>query len=261
MLIYLFVVRRSAHSTPCEQRSRRAGRLAPRDGVVLAFMYLPLSIVIVYAFNKSGTRRGRRPASRSNGSLTPLENTGLQQAFLTSVVCALAATVIALVLGLLASLAVAATNCSGAKHLVRDHPPDRVARHRHGDGPIDDVRPLGVPLGFFTIDRRPRHVLHRARLQQRDRPAASDVASLRGSVRGPRRATFQTFRYVTFPAIRTALLAGALLAFALSFDEVIVTIFVAGGVKTLPIWIFQSFRLANQVRSSTWPASSRSCCR
>jgi hypothetical protein len=43
------------------------------------------------------------------------------------------------------------------------------------------------------------------------------------------------------------LLAGALLAFALSFDEVIVTIFTAGGVKTLPIWIFQSFRLANQV--------------
>ena len=59
--------------------------------------------------------------------------------------------------------------------------------------------------------------------------------------------SFQTFRYVTFPQMRSAILAGALLAFALSFDEVIVTIFVAGGVKTLPIWIFQSFRLANQV--------------
>ena len=52
---------------------------------------------------------------------------------------------------------------------------------------------------------------------------------------------------MTFPAVRSSLLAGALLAFALSFDEVIVTIFTAGGVKTLPIWIFQSFRLANQV--------------
>ena len=59
--------------------------------------------------------------------------------------------------------------------------------------------------------------------------------------------TLQTFRHVTFPAIRSAMLAGALLAFALSFDEVIVTIFTAGGVQTLPIWIFQSFRLANQV--------------
>jgi putative spermidine/putrescine transport system permease protein len=47
--------------------------------------------------------------------------------------------------------------------------------------------------------------------------------------------------------MRSALFAGALLAFALSFDEVIVTIFTAGGVQTLPIWIFQSFRLANQV--------------
>jgi putative spermidine/putrescine transport system permease protein len=59
--------------------------------------------------------------------------------------------------------------------------------------------------------------------------------------------SFQTFRHVTFPQMRTAILAGALLAFALSFDEVIVTFFVAGGVKTLPIWILQSFRLANQV--------------
>ena len=58
---------------------------------------------------------------------------------------------------------------------------------------------------------------------------------------------FQTFRFVTFPALRSALIAGGLLAFALSFDEVIVTIFMAGGVKTLPIWIFQSFRLANQL--------------
>ena len=59
--------------------------------------------------------------------------------------------------------------------------------------------------------------------------------------------TFMTFRRISFPAMRTAMIAGSLLAFALSFDEVIVTIFTAGGVKTLPIWIFQSFRLANQV--------------
>jgi putative spermidine/putrescine transport system permease protein len=59
--------------------------------------------------------------------------------------------------------------------------------------------------------------------------------------------TWQTFRHVTLPTTRSALLAGALLAFALLFDEVIVTIFTAGGVQTLPIWIFQRFRLANQV--------------
>jgi putative spermidine/putrescine transport system permease protein len=50
--------------------------------------------------------------------------------------------------------------------------------------------------------------------------------------------SWQTFRYVMFPQMRTALLAGALLAFALSFDEVVVTIFTSGAQQTLPIWIF-----------------------
>jgi putative spermidine/putrescine transport system permease protein len=50
--------------------------------------------------------------------------------------------------------------------------------------------------------------------------------------------SWQTFRYVTFPQMRSALLAGGLLAFALSFDEVIVTIFTAGTQQTLPTWMF-----------------------
>jgi putative spermidine/putrescine transport system permease protein len=49
---------------------------------------------------------------------------------------------------------------------------------------------------------------------------------------------FQTFRYVILPNIATALLAGGMLAFALSFDEIIVTTFTAGQQATLPIWIF-----------------------
>ena len=56
-----------------------------------------------------------------------------------------------------------------------------------------------------------------------------------------------TARRVTLPAVRTALIAGGLLAFALSFDEIIVTIFTAGGVQTLPIWIYQNFRIPNQL--------------
>jgi putative spermidine/putrescine transport system permease protein len=49
-----------------------------------------------------------------------------------------------------------------------------------------------------------------------------------------------TFRYVTFPAIRTALLAGGLLAFGLSFDEIIVTFYLAGTTNTLPLWIYNN---------------------
>src|SRR5213082_2844241 len=58
---------------------------------------------------------------------------------------------------------------------------------------------------------------------------------------------FQTFRYVTFPSISTALVSGALLAFALSFDEVIVTTFTAGAQNTLPLWIFGAIRLGQRL--------------
>jgi putative spermidine/putrescine transport system permease protein len=56
-----------------------------------------------------------------------------------------------------------------------------------------------------------------------------------------------TFRHVTLPQLATALVAGGLLAFALSFDEVVVTYFTAGTQETLPLWIFNNLRLPNQV--------------
>jgi len=56
----------------------------------------------------------------------------------------------------------------------------------------------------------------------------------------------QTFRYVILPNIATALMAGGLLAFALSFDEIIVTNFTSGSEITLPKWIFNNLRLPNQ---------------
>ncbi len=58
----------------------------------------------------------------------------------------------------------------------------------------------------------------------------------------------QTFRYITFPLVRSALVAGGILAFALSFDEIVVTTFTAGsGFETLPIWIFSNFSRPNNV--------------
>jgi putative spermidine/putrescine transport system permease protein len=58
---------------------------------------------------------------------------------------------------------------------------------------------------------------------------------------------WQTFRYITLPTLSTALIAGALLAFALSFDEVIVTTFTAGAQNTLPLWIFGAIRLGQRL--------------
>ena len=58
---------------------------------------------------------------------------------------------------------------------------------------------------------------------------------------------WRTFVFVTFPLMRSALIAGAILAFGLSFDEIIVTTFTAGpGVTTLPIWIYQNLFRPNQ---------------
>src|SRR6187397_2063340 len=58
----------------------------------------------------------------------------------------------------------------------------------------------------------------------------------------------QTFRLVTFPLIRSALLAGGILAFALSFDEIVVTTFTSGpGVETLPQWILNNLTRPNNV--------------
>jgi putative spermidine/putrescine transport system permease protein len=57
---------------------------------------------------------------------------------------------------------------------------------------------------------------------------------------------WQTFRHITWPALRTAIVAGALLAFGLSFDEIVVTNFMAGPKLTLPIWIFNNIRLPRQ---------------
>jgi len=60
--------------------------------------------------------------------------------------------------------------------------------------------------------------------------------------------TWQTIRHITLPSIQTALVAGGLLAFALSFDEIIVTNFTIGaGEETLPIWIFTNLFRPNNL--------------
>ena len=59
--------------------------------------------------------------------------------------------------------------------------------------------------------------------------------------------TFRAFADITFPLVRSALVAGGLLAFALSFDEIIVTTFTVGpGTQTLPIWIFSNMARPQQ---------------
>ncbi len=105
--------------------------------------------------------------------------------------------------------------------------------------------------------RRPRHLLRRHRLQQRDRPPAP---ACRARPRRPPRTSgadaFSRSGGSRSRGMRTALLSGGLLAFALSFDEIIVTNFTAGaGTQTLPMWILHGDPARRpSSRSSTWSA-------
>jgi putative spermidine/putrescine transport system permease protein len=228
----------------------RPGRmgLVVAAAATLVFMYVPLSLVIAYAFNRSGTQTWPPTGFTLEWVSDALANPGLKAAFTTSVEAALGATAIAIVLGTLAALAVARHRFFGRDAvsfllLLPISLPGVVT----GMALSTTFATADLPLGFmaivvghstFCVVLVYNNVLARMRRVSGSLEEAS--ADLGAD-------SFQTFRYVTFPAMRSAILAGALLAFALSFDEVIVTIFVAGGVKTLPIWIFQSFRLANQV--------------
>jgi putative spermidine/putrescine transport system permease protein len=231
-------------------RQGRGGRLAL--GIVtlliLLFIYVPIALIFVYSFNAGDT-----PAWPPTGATlrwwgVAIQNTALQQAFLTSLAAALGATAIALVLGTLAAIGVSRYEFFGRESISFIAVlPIALPGIVTGMALSTTFAQIDLPLGFMAIV-----VGHAtfcivivynnaiARLRRVSHSIEEASADLGADA-------WTTFRYITFPAIRSAMLAGALLAFALSFDEVIVTIFMAGGVKTLPIWIFQSFRLNNQV--------------
>jgi putative spermidine/putrescine transport system permease protein len=105
------------------------------------------------------------------------------------------------------------------------------------------INNFGIPFGLFTIVVAHATfcivvVYNNVLARLRRTPTSLVEASMDLGADG-----WQTFRYVTFPAIRTALVAGALLAFALSFDEIVVTNFTAGSTITVPKFIYNNLRL------------------
>ena len=216
--------------------------------LILLFIYVPIALIVVYSFN-SGTTPAWPPVGFTlDWWGLAIANSGLRQAFLTSIAAALGATGVALILGTLAAIAVSRHAFFGRETISFVVVlPIALPGIVTGMALSTTFAQAGFPLGFFAII-----VGHAtfciviiynnavARLRRVSRSFEEASADLGAD-------SWMTFRSVTLPAMRSAILAGALLAFALSFDEVIVTIFTAGGVKTLPIWIFQSFRLANQL--------------
>lgn len=218
-------------------------------GLVLVIVYTPLVLVFVNSFNVDRTFTWPPPGYTLHWWDLAIHSSGARDALVTSIEVALLATAIALVLGTLAGLALRRTRFFGRNVVsLLIILPIALPGIVTGIALNNAFRTmLGLELGFFTIV-----VAHatfcivtvfnnvQARVQRLG-PSLEQASADLGA--GP----FKTFRLVTFPMLRSALLAGALLAFGLSFDEIVVTTFTAGpDIQTLPIWIFQNLFRPNQ---------------
>jgi putative spermidine/putrescine transport system permease protein len=218
-------------------------------GVGLVFIYIPLIVIGIYAFNASAILHWPPSGLTLNWFSRAFHDSGARDALWTSVRVGLVATAIALLLGTLASMAVARHRFFG-----RETVSFLVILPIALPGIVTGValsntftQVLGVKLSLLTVI-----VGHAtfcivvvynnviARLRRMSGSIEEASADLGAD-------PWQTFRYVTLPNMRTALVAGGLLAFALSFDEIIVTLFTIGGQKTLPIWIFDNLFRPNQL--------------
>jgi putative spermidine/putrescine transport system permease protein len=220
--------------------------------VALAFIYAPLLVVVVNSFNPSKVFSWPPRGFTMTWWHKMVANDGVRSAVLTSVKAGLGATAIALVLGTMVSFAVVRYRWFGRDPIsflviLPIALPGIVTGIALNSAFRNVLEPLGISFGLFTV------VLGHAtfcivvvfnnvaaRLRRAGTKLEEASADLGASM-------FQTLRHVTFPAVRASLVAGALLAFALSFDEIVVTSFTAGpGIQTLPQWIFNNLFRPNQ---------------
>ena len=223
----------------------RVTRILLRGGAVmtLAFIYLPLVVIALYAFNRNVTQAWPIEKYSTRWFSVAFNNPEVREALKNSVLAAIGATIIALVLGTLASLAVARYRFFGREIItfaviLPIALPGIVTGLALQATIIDVLGPLGISFGLTTIIIGHATfcvVLIYNNVLARMRRTAGSLDEASADLGAD---NWQTFRYVMLPQMRTALLAGALLAFALSFDEVIVTVFTSGAEQTLPIWIF-----------------------
>ncbi|HJT92766.1 MAG TPA: ABC transporter permease [Mycobacterium sp.] len=217
--------------------------------LVLVFLYAPMLLVVVNAFNSSRTFAFPPKGFTVQWWLDAANSEGMWKSLANSAVVGLAATAIALVLGTMAAFAVQRYDFFG-RHTVSF----LVVLPITLPGIVTGIAlnatftsALGVTLGLATVIVGHATfciVLVFNNIQARLRRLGGDLEDASADLGA---SAWQTFRYVTLPMMRGALVAGAILAFALSFDEIVVTTFTAGPtVQTLPIWIFGNLFRPNQ---------------
>jgi putative spermidine/putrescine transport system permease protein len=216
--------------------------------LVLAFLFIPIALIVLYAFNRSNIESWPIPGFSLHWFNVAWNDPQVRAAFLLSVRVGLFASVLALLLG---------TSVAYALHQFRFFGREAIS--------FLLVLPLALPgiitgialnsffsftgVQFGTLTIVVGHttfcivvVYNNLIARLRRTPGSLAEASMDLGARG-----WQTLRHVMLPLSATALVSGALLAFALSFDEVIVTVFTAGAQNTLPLWIFGAIRLGQQL--------------
>jgi putative spermidine/putrescine transport system permease protein len=225
-------------------------RLALRIWValVLAFLFVPILIIMLYAFNTSTIQSWPIPGFTFKWFPETWNDPEVREALFLSIRAGLIATAIALVLGSAASFAVHRFRFFGREvvsfvvvlPLALPGIITGMALNSffNFNGINLSVWTIVIGHATFCIVIVYNNVIARLR---RTSPSLIE-ASMDLGAHG-----WTTFRTVTFPLLSTALVAGALLAFALSFDEVIVTTFTSGAQNTLPLWIFGAIRLGQRL--------------
>jgi putative spermidine/putrescine transport system permease protein len=222
------------------------------SAAVLVFIYLPLVVVVINSFNASKVFAWPPTGWTTTWWQKAASNEDVRSALVTSIKAATGATLIALLLGAMIAFAVSRHDFFGKQPIsflviLPIALPGIVTGIALNSSFTTVLVPLGISFGLFTVILGHatfcivvvfNNVVARLRRTGTNlEEAAMDLGA------GP----FQSFRDVTFPAVRSALVAGALLAFALSFDEIVVTTFTSGpGIETLPQWIFNNLFRPNQ---------------
>ncbi len=215
---------------------------------VLLFLYIPFAVILLYAFTTEDAAFTFPPPGLTLDWFGVAWNRAdVWPALWLSLRVATVATLVAMVLGTLAAAAVSRSRFFGRESvslllLLPIALPGIVTgiSLRSGMGLLD------IPFGFWTIVIGHATfcmvVVYNNVVARYRRMSTSLVeASMDLGATG-----WQTFRHVLLPVIGTALVAGGMLSFALSFDEIIVTTFTSGQDQTLPIWIFSQLTKPRQ---------------
>lgn len=228
----------SKPSTPSVERASWLLKLGSIGA--LLFLHIPMMLIFLYAFTTEESAYTFPPPGLTLKWIPQaLTTPAMQDALLLTVKVAVLATIMALILGTLASAAVYRYDFFGKEAIsFMLILPLALPGIVTGIAMRSAIGLLKIPFSFWTIVIGHatfcvvvvyNNVLARFRRSSNSMIEASmDLGAN----------SFQTFWHIVLPNISTALLAGAILAFSLSFDEVIVTTFTAGNQQTLPIWIF-----------------------